>query len=150
MARTWRNHTDIPDELAKAIYKAVLPSGLTAHDVRISNAAGRRFRGVAYYRGSGYHKSARPFIVVSIPRTDKLAMRDMRDGRHKAGYLPMAFGSRVECLVILLAHELRHLWQAKVKTGRRVWGARGQFSERDCDAYALQMLRRYRRGELLT
>ena len=31
---------------------------------------------------------------------------------------------------------------------RAVWGARGQFSERDADAYALQALRKYRRGEL--
>jgi hypothetical protein len=54
--------------------------------------------------------------------------------------------NRTEALVHLLAHELRHLWQAKVKRGYRVWGARGQFSERDADAYAIQMLRRWRRS----
>ncbi len=40
----------------------------------------------------------------------------------------------------------------KVHTGKRrgmVYGAKGQMSERDADAYALQLLRRYRRGELL-
>lgn len=62
------------------------------------------------------------------------------------GYLPApAIGSRVEALVYIMAHELRHLWQARVPRGRRVWGARGQFSERDADAYALRMLRAWRR-----
>ncbi|MGH8634951.1 MAG: hypothetical protein ACRET7_12575, partial [Burkholderiales bacterium] len=61
--------------------------------------------------------------------------------------LRMAMGSRVEQLIVLLAHELRHLWQAKHSHGK-VWGAKGRFSERDADAYALRMLRRYRRGEL--
>ena len=59
-------------------------------------------------------------------------------------------GSRIEALLWVLAHELRHLWQA-ASTGKRrgmVYGAKGRFSERDADAYALQMLRRYRRGEL--
>lgn len=60
----------------------------------------------------------------------------------------MVIGSRREALVVLLAHELRHLWQAQTTRGR-VYGARGRFSERDADAYALQMLRRFRRGELL-
>ncbi|OGA72887.1 MAG: hypothetical protein A3G81_22525 [Betaproteobacteria bacterium RIFCSPLOWO2_12_FULL_65_14] len=62
------------------------------------------------------------------------------------GYLPMVIGSRMEALVVLIAHELRHLWQAKHTRGK-VYGARGRFSERDADAYALRMLRRFRRGE---
>lgn len=64
------------------------------------------------------------------------------------GYLPCTWGNRREALLYVVAHELRHLWQARVPRGRRVWGARGQFSERDADAWALRMLRRYRRGEL--
>jgi hypothetical protein len=50
-----------------------------------------------------------------------------------------------EAIVHLVAHELRHLWQAKVKKGHRVWGARGQYSERDCDAYAIGVVRHWRR-----
>lgn len=147
MARLWRNYTDLPDAECRAIYDAVLPPGLKAHDVRISNCA-RGFRGRAYWGGSGYHRSARPFIVVGIGKTEASTRQDMRV-RHRSGYLPMVIGSRREALVVLLAHELRHLWQARVRRGRRVYGSRGQFSERDADAYALQMLRRYRRGELL-
>lgn len=146
MARVWRNHTNIPDAVAKAIYEAVKPSGLSAHDVSIKNYGRHGGRGAAYYHGSAYHASARPFITVSIPRTEAKA-RVIRPARQ--GYMRIPTGSRLECLVLLLAHELRHLWQAKVKKGHRVWGARGQFSERDADAYALSMLRKFRRGELL-
>ena len=37
--------------------------------------------------------------------------------------------------------------RARIPRGRRVWGARGQFSERDADAYAIRMLRAWRRRD---
>lgn len=138
-----KNHTDIPDETIREIIRAVRPSGISNFDVRISNGQ-HAMRGRAYWAGSGYHDRADPFIVCAIARTDAKA-RHTREG-HK-GYLPMVIGSRLEALVIVLAHELRHLWQAKYTRGK-VYGSKGRFSERDADAYALQMLRRYRRGEL--
>jgi len=81
-----------------------------------------------------------------------------------SGYLPSAWGNRIEALLFVIAHELRHMWQGNGKQAsaegmppsfepRRksrhgmVYGSRGKFSERDADAYAIQMLRRYRRGE---
>lgn len=146
MARVFNNYTDLPDGEVRAIYAAVCPSGLRAHDVSIKNNDGGG-RGRAYVEGSSYHKSRRPFVIVSIPKTEKAA-RYLRPGGD--GYLPIAHGSRREVLVYILAHELRHLWQAKAKGTPRgmVWGARGRYSERDASAYGLQMLRRYRRGEL--
>lgn len=141
-----KNHTDIPSEWIRAIIRAVCPPGVSGFDVRISNRTGRGTRGRAYSYGSGYHDRACPFVVVSVAKTDAAARGILPGGD---GYLRMALGNRLESVVAVLAHELRHLWQAKVKRGRRVWGARGQFSERDADAYALQMLRRFRRGELL-
>lgn len=149
MARRWRNYTNISDAQAKAIYQAVVPTGLAAHDVEIKNSdiggAGK-----AYWAGSGYHATARPFVVVRVPRTEQGA-RQRRYAEAKGGYLPVDLGSRVECLVYILAHELRHLWQAKFRGKPRgmVYGAKGRFSERDACAYGMQMLRRYRRGELL-
>lgn len=148
MARRWRNYTDLPDDWCRAIYLAVLPSGLTAHDVEIKNNDGMG-RGMAYTKGSGYHATTRPFVVVSVPRTERQA-RVVRRESGQNGYLPVSHGNRREAFVYILAHELRHLWQAKAKGKPRgmVWGARGRFSERDASAYGLQMLRRYRRGEL--
>ena len=55
--------------------------------------------------------------------------------------------NRKELFIHILAHELRHIWQAKHKRGWRVWGSRGQFSERDADAYAIHKVREYRRNE---
>lgn len=145
-----KNYTDIPSDEIRAIIRAVCPPGVNGFDVRISNRTrGKGGRGSAYYAGSGYHDRPCPFIVVAIAKTEQsarvLGINSVKLGR---GYLQFATGSRRELLVTIIAHELRHLWQSKVKRGRRVYGARGQFSERDADAYALQMLRRYRRGEL--
>jgi hypothetical protein len=150
MARRWRNYTNIPDDVAKAIYNAVLPPGLKAHDVEIKNSGGAG-RGRAYIQGSGYHATARPFVVVCVPKTETAARRRWHEAGGRGGYLPMVIGSRLEALVMVMAHELRHLWQGKSKGKPRgmVYGAKGRYSERDADAYALQMLRRYRRGELL-
>lgn len=156
MARLWRNYTDLPDVTLRAIYDAVCPAGLPAHDVAIKNLGRGSVRGRAYTRGSGYHVTARPFVVVSVARTDVQA-RQILNIQHRPGYLTYAVGSRIEAVVAVLAHELRHLWQASgsldgVRCRSRrgmVWGSRGQFSERDADAYALQMLRRFRRGELI-
>lgn len=140
-----KNYTNIPTEQIRELIRAVRPSGISNFDVRVSNLAGRRGRGLAYTQGHGYHDRACPFIVVSIAKTDEKA-RDLGSYR-KGGYLQYAVGSRLEVLVAILAHELRHLWQATHSKGK-VYGARGRFSERDADAYALQMLRRFRRGEL--
>ena len=139
-----KNHTDIPDTVVRDLIAAVRPSGISNFDVRISNYAGRRGRGRAYHYSS-YHDRDCPFVVVSIAKTDDKA-RDLGQGR-KGGYLKYAVGSRMEVLIAILSHELRHLWQATHSRGK-VWGSKGRFSERDADAYALQMLRRYRRGEL--
>lgn len=150
MANRWRNYTDLNDDLLRQIYTAVLPSGLSAHDVEIKNNGGVGGRGRAYTQGSGYHATARPFVVVSIPKTEKLA-RHHRHEESKGGYLSVVLGSRIEVFVYIMAHELRHLWQAKAKGKPRgmIYGAKGRLSERDASAYGIQMLRRFRRGELL-
>ena len=61
------------------------------------------------------------------------------------GYLSSLNFTWQETMIHLIAHELRHLWQQRIPKGRRVWGARGQYSERDADAYAIQVVRRWRR-----
>jgi hypothetical protein len=137
-----KNHTDIPTDFIKEVIRFVRPSGISKFDVRVVNHVGTAGRGVAYPRGSGYLNTAPPFVIASIaPR--KRFKRYVATG--SGGYLPIPIGSREEAIVVILAHELRHLWQHKVKRGRRVWGARGQFSERDADAYALHKLREWRR-----
>lgn len=148
------NHTDLPSDLVRDIIRAVRPAGIGKIDVRIGNTD-EGCCGRAYTNGSGYHATADPFLVVRVAKTDAAARAIQK--AHD-GYLASTWGNRVEALLFVLAHELRHMWQAlgsldnrrRVVKPRRgmVYGARGRFSERDADAYALQMLRRYRRGEL--
>lgn len=138
-----KNYTDIPNETVRAIIRAVRPGGISNFDVRISNTPRTHWRGRAYWAGSGYHDRACPFIVCSIPTADKFRPTWSYG---QGAYLRMPIGSRIEALIHIIAHELRHLWQAKHSRGM-VWGSRGRFSERDADAYALRMLRAYRRGE---
>jgi len=60
--------------------------------------------------------------------------------------------NRIEALVYLAAHELRHLWQAaRWKDNRKsanlpmYHGSRGKFSEVDTEGFAITMLREWRR-----
>lgn len=60
------------------------------------------------------------------------------------GYISQLILSREESLISVIAHELRHLWQVNHKKGR-VWGSRGQFSDRDVDYYAINRIKAWRR-----
>ncbi len=139
-----KNYTDIPTAAVRRMIDFCRPPGISGFDVRVSNLGGKGCRGRAYYQGSAYHDRACPFVVVSVQRGPHVSAVPVR---RRSGYLPMPAMSREEALLFVLAHELRHLWQSRVKRGRRVYGARGQYSERDADAYALRALRHWRRGE---
>lgn len=129
-----RNTTAVSDRAIRDVVAFVRPAGLGGFTVKVQNH-GRGNLGLAKYTTNT--------VLLRLPQHQQ--PRD-RKPRHRGGYLPMpAIGSRMEWLVYLAAHELRHLWQARVPRGRRVWGARGQFSERDADAYAIRMLRAWRR-----
>lgn len=60
--------------------------------------------------------------------------------------------SRIEALVYIAAHELRHIWQSRRWHDKRgckklpyFHGARGKFSEIDTEAFAIHMLRSFRK-----
>lgn len=143
--RRLRNYTKIADDVIREVEAFVMPpGGVASYDLGVKNLAQGSVRGMAYSEGSGYHDTARPFIVCSIGASSRFP-RGPRPAVPGRGYLPQPWlASQEEALVFVLAHELRHLWQHRVPKGRRVWGARGQFSERDADAYAIRMLRRWR------
>lgn len=87
------------------------------------------------------------FIRYKDPKTGCVELKpsNKKTGR-RGGYIDNLMLSRDECLVHLLAHELRHIWQT-YHTGRRgkVKYARGNHSERDADAYAIKMQRKWRK-----
>ncbi len=50
-----------------------------------------------------------------------------------------------EMIVYLIAHELRHLFQAKAKNKRGYYkGSKGRYSEYDAEMYAIDMLEKWR------
>ena len=139
-----KNTTTISTELVRDIIRFTCPPGVSGFDISVKNTR-RWFRGMAYTDGCSYHGNMRPLVTVSVG-APKMFPKVFENKRMRPGYLPSPpMGTRVEALVFVTAHELRHLWQKRVKRGRRVWGARGQYSERDADAYAIHMLREWRR-----
>jgi hypothetical protein len=69
-------------------------------------------------------------------------------GNISGKYLPCLLLSKEEAFVLILAHEYRHFWQVNHQTKRsKVWGARGQFSERDACWYAIRKVRKWRRQQ---
>jgi hypothetical protein len=161
-----KNYTDISDDKIRQIIKFVRPNGISNFDVRISNSKGI-FAGTAYWEGSTYHDTPNPFIVVRITKNESAFPYFVKYSSHTrtklklnpqsgklesvsyntstGGYIDHILLSREEAVVHVIAHELRHLWQAKVKKGYRVWGTRGQFSDRDADAFAIRKTREWRR-----
>jgi len=126
----------------------VRPPGISNFDVRISNSQTRDYRGCCYYNGAHCHATANPFIVVRVTRNENYfpVYTIPKKGR---GYIDHILLSRDEALVHVLAHELKHLWQKKIPKGYRVWGARGQYSDRDADAYAIRKVREWRRQSMI-
>lgn len=129
----------------RAAIQAVKPANVTGITIAVKN--GRAPRGMAYTNGLCFRGKVRTCQYVVIALNPKQSVFPVRYPKGN-GYLGIICYTQAELALMLLAHELRHCWQRRVPRGWRVWGSRGQMSERDADAYALQMLRRYRRGEL--
>jgi len=136
-----RNFSKIyDDQTAREIIRLVVPSYVTNYDVMLKNRGRKGARGKAYVDGSSYHNGGHQFVVVSVAPDTIYPYTFPK----RKGYLECRIRNELEMLVHMLAHELRHLWQKKVPRGHRVWGARGQYSERDADAYAIRMVRKFR------
>ena len=80
---------------------------------------------------------------------------DLKKRKNTGGYINCLLLSREEAIILVMAHELRHLWQMdhrrrRTKEGEAgeragVWGSRGQYSNRDADAYAIRKVREWRK-----
>jgi hypothetical protein len=169
----FQNFTKLDSGLLREIIRFTCPPGVSGFDIAFKNSA-RSYRGRAYTNGTRYHwrtcKRTGRFIVPQlivigvhrypawvIKKAERLPKPLPGHGiagskwtaplrwPARGGYLPTVAFSETEIIVHLVAHELRHLWQRRVKKWHRVWGARGQFSQRDADAYAIQKVRQWRR-----
>jgi hypothetical protein len=137
------NYTNIPNDKIREMISFVRPPGISNFDIKIKNYKFGTHRGRCYPEGCpGYHDTANPLVVVSITKNEKVFPL-YESAKKGSGYINSLLLSR-EALVHVLAHELRHLWHKKIPKGYRVWGARGQYSDRDADAYAIKKVREWR------
>lgn len=134
------NTTKIDNDVIRALVRFAKPADVSNFDLGIKNTP-QTMAGTAYHDGCAYHATSAPLVICRIGKPAHFP-HHLRGGK---GYLPFFVWNQTEGLLFLLAHELRHLWQDKHPRGYRVWGARGQFSERDADAYAIRKVREWRK-----
>lgn len=154
----FKNTTKADDSLLREIVRFVCPPGVTKFSIWFKNYmpdlqcwSGERGAGglkpVVRLGFCGACYCSRRHVVCRISPPVRFTEPYMGAGEvARSGYLPWHAYTWDEAVVALAAHELRHLWQHKHSRGR-VWGARGRQSERDCDAYAIRMVRAWRRRD---
>lgn len=162
------NSTDLPNDLVREIISFVRPSGISNFDVMIKNSGDKWPAGRAYVSGKcSYHATNNPFVVCRVPKlfitthgwrtaidTTPVSITNIHFPQklttYQIGHLKGKrywLANRVEALVYLLAHELRHLWQYKMKNKKGYYPkSRGRFSEIDTEGYALTKLRAWRKN----
>lgn len=134
----FHNTTDVPLELIKDVYHFTVPPGVTGVSVSVRNQS----RGCSG-RACGSYKR----ILVRVgPESSYPSKFTHYKGK---GYLDHVYRDRTDALVHLMAHELRHIWQYEHPIGHRVHGSKGQYSERDCDAYGIKMSRAWRKAHYI-
>lgn len=165
-----RNSTGIPDATIKQVVEFINQNlGIAGYDVECRNTPHCPMAGTAYTQGSGYHSTSRPFIVLrvgtevipALPKWHPLQRRAARRfpcfthpyqyAQHKGRRVVIR--NRIEALVYIAAHEMRHLWQQfRTKDNRKSKNiipmypnSKGKFSEVDTEAFALHELRRWRK-----
>lgn len=147
-----------PRSIVVSLLRRARPPGVTSFEVELRPQRGSESAKVGDDGRLLYPWRAHHFSGFAFPHSNRVVIRIPVGGRRKikapyvfagtpnsAGYQGHRVFSRTEALLHILAHELRHLWQRKVRRGRRVWGSRGRYSERDADCYALRVVRSYRR-----
>lgn len=157
-----RNETRLPSKLLREIVNFSCPSGVMDFLIRFTYGQYHSGKALAPLYGHfietkkhdhgfrAYFEKAHgecTDVLIKIPHYVR-GRRKIENIRlaHK-GYLPCTQYTREEAIVQLVAHELRHLYQALHATRQRgrAWGARGQFSERDAGAYGISRVRHWRR-----
>jgi hypothetical protein len=128
------------------------PKGISGFNVVI-DLCFDGFHGAAYFGGRWSFKgecldtkprSVSQYIEIKImPKTHGVT-RFPYTWRQQGAYIKFTVRSEAEVVLYLLAHEMRHVWQAAFPKAKRAPGSRGIFSERDADLYAIGVIRRWR------
>jgi hypothetical protein len=160
------NFSDFDTNLVRQIIRFVRPPGISNFTVTLHATKRDPWRGLAQAsetvlceNGNTFDRLCKhPLVTIHVPHGAGHAAPFAKPHWYGAPYRGCLYSisfSAEENLVHLLAHELRHLWQARnprclwlaiIQRGRKVWGdTHSQFSERDADAYGIHKTRAWRR-----
>lgn len=119
------------------------------HQDTINSFTGAQVRHCGNLRQLKHLNPNLPITRTVIPAWPFLS-KPYQYAQHKGKRYPIA--NATEALVYIAAHELRHLWQAARWSDKRkskplplAFGAKGKFSEIDTEAFAIHMLRAWRK-----
>jgi len=132
---------DISTKHLNELIKFCIPRGCKIKELHIRTSKNKSYAWYGYYAPDskiiriGIGKES--WFPMIVDRVDK----DVKEG-YKTDFL---LSSRDECLVYVLSHELRHLWQGQNKKAPRKGKIKSTYSESDADIYALYKLRQWRR-----
>lgn len=135
-----RNSTDIPPILVRYIYDYVrLPDVDDPELIHIKNKA----RGIYHGRYGWYYPKDKRVVLIVPPDFNGKVIRE----KMKYSKLYLEIRNRVEFVVAVMAHELRHHWQRETWEGWRLSQSRdGRWCrEVDAETYEIMMLKRWRR-----
>lgn len=135
-------HPNFSNDLIREIVNFVKPSGVHNFDVWVKTSK-KSFHGRAYTGGTHFHSRHCPYIVIRIGK-NKYPFKHKYPNR-KESFPEIETLNEIELLVHVIAHEIRHLWQAKMKNKRGYYpGSKGKFSELDAEMYAIDMVNKWR------
>ena len=130
------NTSHLSTAYLRKIIRFCAPSGVTDLNFRFTGTPST---------GRGIYFWQRNLVVARLPVKVKFPQYFNSNPKGK-GYLPVTLFDCDEIAVYIIAHELRHAWHKLHPKGYRIWGSRGQYSERDADAWAIQKVRAWRRS----
>lgn len=165
-----KNTTRYSDTELEAILEFTMPLDIPNFDLTVTKRFRDLFKGTCYPLGCRLHKvnPYKPLIIIRLsnsernfpywvergsnPKESKRIATNAISYSHynprRRGYISTLLRTSQECLVYLIAHELRHLYQAKNKTAW-IYGSKGKRSrERDADAYAIAKVRAWRKNNM--
>lgn len=86
-----------------------------------------------------FNKIHYPTYLDYEPKTKQL--------KYYNGYLNYWILNPSECIIHVLSHELRHIWQEQNRKNRDKWiySSYGKYSNKDADSYAIHKQREFRK-----
>lgn len=152
MIELLKNTSWFSDEQVMQVIRFVKPRGTKNATVTVRNLMPRARSGKRYVslNMSYFNGFARPEIRPAevVVRVGPSFFFPSEVTEAHGAYLPVPrLRTRTEALVYVMAHELRHVWQAQNRKARRLCGKHRlhcSLCETDADLYAQRQLRRWR------